>query len=308
MNKKLIFFCLSMYFCFIYMIVMVMCQTGTCADPYILICDTGPTHYDYDTNPRYFEFTFSTETRASIEMIPDSGMDYDLILSWIEGECPPDPWAPDSCYPMAGCDGTLQAEGCSSPGPTYTTPPGTYYAAVEYYGYCNGLGGFTIELQCTTSSTTTTSTSTSTSTTSTSTSTSTTTTIAHDCESDDDCQPYEKCDCPAADPQCTGSKHVNEDWTCYDFRPDMLGCRYYDYCDGGVDPVDGVTLCSSNWNIYCYTAEANPNYVTLIHIICGDTSWAKHIWMTCPSEQAVCGNAICETGESLSSCPPDCSS
>jgi len=54
------------------------------------------------------------------------------------------------------------------------------------------------------------------------------------CTKDEHCRPYEICDCNL--PSC--SRHVKQDNTCYDFRPNCTACKYYDWCEEGMNPVD----------------------------------------------------------------------
>jgi len=82
---------------------------------------------------------------------------------------------------------------------------------------------------------------------------------------DDPCQHYEYCDLTCS---------------CYDFRPDMAGCNYYDYCTNGHDPDNPTIPCSSNWDIYCYTADSIQ--VDRVRNICIDTAFTDHWWRTCP--------------------------
>ena len=79
------------------------------------------------------------------------------------------------------------------------------------------------------------------------------------CASDDDCACYEK---------CNTFIHM-----CYDFRSEMTGCNYYDYCQG--------SSCPSSDDAFCYTKDLNQK--AIISEICRDDSWACHNYMTCPA-------------------------
>ncbi|MCX6822012.1 MAG: hypothetical protein NTW30_04515 [Candidatus Aenigmarchaeota archaeon] len=121
----------------------------------------------------------------------------------------------------------------------------------------------------------------------------------------------EECDYMASNPHapCQPFERCDNTCQCVDFRPNMFGCRYFDYCENGLAPNDPTTLCSSNWDYYCHTED--PSLVTLIQGLCEDSTWVNHSWMTCPNGIASCGthgegNGICETGESHTSCPADC--
>ncbi|NCN39131.1 MAG: hypothetical protein GW914_02000, partial [Candidatus Aenigmarchaeota archaeon] len=76
------------------------------------------------------------------------------------------------------------------------------------------------------------------------------------CTSDDDCECYETCNLATN--------------TCYDFRNEMTGCNYYDYCQG--------SSCPSSDDAFCYTKDLNQK--AIISEICRDDSWACHNYMT----------------------------
>ncbi len=93
-----------------------------------------------------------------------------------------------------------------------------------------------------------------------------------ECISDNDCKPYEKCDCP--DAGC--SRQVNNDYTCYDFRSDITGtCKYYDYCENGYEPGNPGILCDyddGGYGEHCSNVEKT---------FCDDSGYAAHVWFSC---------------------------
>ncbi len=91
------------------------------------------------------------------------------------------------------------------------------------------------------------------------------------CTTNADCANYEYCDTAGAK---TGTPN-----TCYDFRPEMTGCKYYDYCENGNIPGT-PTPCSTDWDSYCYTA--NTEQVDQIRTICSNADFIAHTWFTCP--------------------------
>ncbi len=92
------------------------------------------------------------------------------------------------------------------------------------------------------------------------------------CTSDDDCATYEYCD-------TTGQK-TGIPFTCFDFRQEMTGCKYYDFCQDDHDPTNDAVPCSSNWDNYCFTADAEQ--AGNVRQICEGASFASHTWFTCP--------------------------
>jgi len=104
------------------------------------------------------------------------------------------------------------------------------------------------------------------------------------------CEPYEKCNRTTCE--------------CYDFRPLCTGCKYYDWCDGGLEPgsttisccvnkttglpapcclLGGIpeTDCSIPGAVYNYL-EVNASYDYCFNADCDitgkciDQSWAEH--------------------------------
>jgi len=63
------------------------------------------------------------------------------------------------------------------------------------------------------------------------------------------------------------------DGFCFDFRPEMTGCHYYDYCQGEGCPYDNPD--------YCYTADTGSEYIILIQQTCQDDAFACHYPRTC---------------------------
>jgi hypothetical protein len=113
---------------------------------------------------------------------------------------------------------------------------------------------------------------------------------------------------PNRDAPCPRYAKCNETCNCEDFRPRMLGCNYFDYCENGHVPNVPGSPCIFGMFANCWTAETDTAIITLINDTCQDESWANHTWMTCPNGTASCGNGYCETGETHFSCLGDCPS
>jgi len=239
-----------------------------------LTCNAAPTYRSEIPigGSDSFSFTIPGTRDVSVTMTPDPNADYDLMTKWTIQTCPN--YDNTDCGSGYGTYG--QSEGCGA-----RLSAGTYYINVTHYAL-DGPGGYTVELDClTTTSTTSTSTTSTTSTSTTSitststtapTTTSTTTTIPV-C-GDKQINPPEQCDIGILLPDdpdnaCKSYEYCNSTCKCHDFRPEMLGCNLFDWCTG-----------SCTWNIDCYseTAQTDPSYKSIIEGLCQDASRRNHTW------------------------------
>ena len=275
MNRKIAIFTLVFIFYFyLNNFFLVFSQTcNTCSPPSCtLTCNSGQTYRSeipIDNND-YFSFTLPATRRITVKMTPEfSYTDYDIYTRWLATTCP--------SLSVYNCGDQLPAgeiETC-----TYTLTTGTYYVMVNHYG---GTGGYYIELTCqtttsTTSTTSTSTTSTTTTSTTTPTSTTSTTTTISVC-GDRQINPPEQCDIGILLPDdpdnaCESYEYCNSTCKCHNFKPEMLGCNFFDMCNAG--PCDWNL---PNVNCYSETVQSDPSYKSIIESLCQDASFRNHTW------------------------------
>ncbi|MDI6826810.1 MAG: hypothetical protein QMD36_06575, partial [Candidatus Aenigmarchaeota archaeon] len=120
----------------------------------------------------------------------------------------------------------------------------------------------------------------------------------------------EECDWSVGDDPCPHYAYCNISCQCHDFRPEMSGCDYYDYCINGTDATNptescceqkplgsGITIeccltgglpsdCSSPFAVRNQNAIAKYDYCWIedydITDVCIDNLYWDHWYGTCP--------------------------